>query len=193
MKILHLDSSILGGGSASRALTAAVVARLRSLDPAAGIVYRDLAASPLPPMTLERLGSDLGQAVLAEFEAARTVVIGAPMYNLGVSSHLKTWIDYIVVAGRTFRYGPEGVEGLAGGKRVIVANARGGLYAPGTPGEGAEFSEAYLRGILAFIGVTSPEFIVAEGLALGEAPREAALDAAHQAIASLDLGTRAAA
>jgi len=193
MKILHLDSSILGGGSASRALSAAIVDRLRSLDPAAGIVYRDLAASPLPHMTLEGLGSDLGQALLAEFEAADTVVVGAPMYNLGLSSLLKAWIDHIVVAGRTFRYGPDGATGLAGAKRVIVAHTRGGLYAPGTPGEGAEFSEAYLRGILAFIGVTSPEFIVAEGLALGEAPREEALAAAYRTIASLDAARRAAA
>lgn len=193
MKILHLDSSILAGGSASRELTAAIVDRIRSLYPAAEIVYRDLAASPPPHMTLEGLGSDRGQALLAEFEAADTVVIGAPMYNLGVSSLLKTWIDYIVVAGRTFRYGPEGAVGLAGGKRVIVANTRGGLYAPGTPGEGAEFSEPYLRGILAFIGVTSPEFVVAEGLALGDVQREEALAAAHRTIASLDASTRAAA
>ena len=169
MTVLHIDSSINAEESASRAITRSIVERL----PTDTIIYRDLAADPLPHLAAR--GDD--PHVLEEFLAADTVVIGAPMYNFAIPSQLKAWIDRIVVAGATFRYTAAGPEGLAGGKRVIVAVARGGFYQPGTPAAGIEFVENYLRGIFHFIGV-DPEFVIAEGLAVSEEQREHSIAAA---------------
>src|SRR5688572_7084094 len=123
MTILHIDSSITGEGSVSRTISQAVVQRLVAGDPGATVVRRDLAADPLPHLTLEAYGDS---TVLDEFLTTQTVVIGAPMYNFSLPSQLKAWLDRILVSGKTFRYTAEGPEGLAGGKRVIVALARGG-------------------------------------------------------------------
>lgn len=177
MKLIHIDSSILGDGSVSRQVSAAVVARLTAIDPALEIIRRDLAADPLPHVTTDRLASPEGQAVLEEFLAADIVVIGAPMYNFGIPTQLKAWLDHILIAGKTFRYGPEGVQGLAGGKRVIVAHARGNLYGEGAPAAAAEHAESHLRAIFGFIGL-HPEFIVAEGIGFGPEHREKALTGA---------------
>lgn len=178
MKLLHIDSGIQGDASASRILSAAIVGRLRALDPNLTYSYRDLVADPLPHLTLEAFAAQPSQDALAEFQAADTVVIGAGMYNFTIPTQLKTWIDRILVAGQTFRYGAGGVEGLAGGKRVIVALARGGLYGEGAPAAALEHAETYLRGVLAFIGIGAPEFVIAEGLALGDEARSAALNGA---------------
>ena len=109
-----------------------------------------------------------------EFLAAQTIVIGAPMYNFTLPSQLKAWIDRILINGVTFRYTATGPEGLAGGRRVIVALARGGLYGAGSPAEGAEHVESYLRAAFGFIGIV-PEFVLAEGIAIGPEQRETAL------------------
>jgi FMN-dependent NADH-azoreductase len=109
--------------------------------------------------------------VLDEFLAADTVVIGAPMYNFTLPTQLKAWLDRILVAGRTFRYTADGPEGLAGGKRVVVALARGGLYDQGSPAAAFEHLETYLRGVFNFIGI-EPEFVSADGLAIGPEQRE---------------------
>src|ERR1700736_4379511 len=147
MKLLHIDSSVLGPHSVSRQVSAGVVDRLRKATPNLRIVYRDLTSTPLAHLSGLHLAAaqgatpeaallqDLaaGQAVLDEFLAADIVVIGAPMYNFTIPSQLKAWIDRIVVAGKTFKYGAQGAEGLAGSKRVIVAISRGGFYGAGTP------------------------------------------------------------
>jgi FMN-dependent NADH-azoreductase len=112
-------------------------------------------------------------------------VIGAPMYNFTIPSQLKAWIDRILVAGKTFRYGAAGPEGLAGNKRVIIAISRGGLYGPGAPAAVMEHLETYLRGVFAFIGVTNPEFIIAEGLMVGPEQRERSMQGALQAAGAL--------
>src|SRR5882762_4222452 len=144
MNILHLDSSAQGAASVSRSLTAAVVAALRQGLSDARVRYRDLAVEPLPAVSGEllqilrpqpgqtpevspalRVEVDHAEALLAEFLAADTVVIGAPMYNFAVPSALKAWIDRVVLPGRTFSYTAAGPKGLAGGKRVIVASTRG--------------------------------------------------------------------
>lgn len=185
MNILHLDSSIQGDGSASRALSAAIAHRLRACRPDADYAYRDLAADPLPHLTTDRIGDAEGERALAAFLAADTIVIGAALYNFTLPTQLKAWIDRIVVAGRTFRYGAEGVEGLAGGKRVIVALARGGVYAAGSPFAAHEHGETLLRSLLGFIGIADPEFVIAEGLALGPESRAAAIRAAMSSIEAL--------
>lgn len=184
MKLLHIDASILGDNSVSRQVSAAIVDAIRRANPGIDVIYRDLGAAPLPHFT----AADLGQAadpVLAEFLAADIVVVGAPMYNFGVPSQLKAWIDRIVVAGKTFRYTEQGVEGLAAGKRVIVAVARGGLYGPDSAAAAAEHVESYLRTVFGFIGVTDPEIIVAEGIMIGPEQREKAVAGALQAATSL--------
>lgn len=199
MTILHIDASILGANSASRQLSAAVVERLRKADPGAKLIYRDLAAAPLAHLSGEHLAARQGavpespamqqeiaasDAVLQEFLDADTVVIGAPMYNFGVPSQLKAWIDRILVAGKTFRYTAAGPEGLAGSKQITIAISRGGFYGPGTPAAAMEHLETYLRGIFGFIGITNPEIIVAEGLLTGPEQREKAMQGALQAAAT---------
>jgi FMN-dependent NADH-azoreductase len=109
-------------------------------------------------------------------------VIGAPMYNFTLPTQLKAWLDRVLIAGETFRYTAEGPEGLAGGKRVIVALARGGYYGADAPARALEHLETYLRGAFGFIGI-EPEFVIAEGIAVGPEAREAAL---AQALAQAD-------
>ena len=174
MTILHLDSSINGENSASRAISGAIVDRLKQSNWGAPIVYRDLAAAPLPHLTLDAFADS---EVLDEFLAAETIVIGAPMYNFTLSSQLKAWIDRILVAGKTFRYTADGPEGLAAGKRVIVALARGGFYQPDSPAAGLEHLESYLRGVFNFIGI-EPEFVAADGLNMGPEQRAESIGAA---------------
>lgn len=200
MNLLHIDSSILGGNSVSRKLSAAAVAKLRATYPEANVTYRDLAAAPISHLSGAYLAGQspdvqhdqamqediaLGGKVLAEFLASDTVVIGVALYNFTVSSQLKAWVDRVLVAGKTFRYTETGPEGLAGGKKVVLTVARGGFYGPGTPHQAFEHAENYMRAVLGFIGITDPEVIVAEGIALGPEQREASLKAALDQIAAL--------
>jgi FMN-dependent NADH-azoreductase len=133
-----------------------------------------LAAGSADPATLDpALQQDLalGGEVLAEFLAADIVVIGAPMYNFAISSQLKAWIDRLAVAGKTFRYTADGPVGLAGGKRIIVASSRGGVYSEGSPLAAIDHQEPYLRTIFGFFGITDVRFVRAEGVAMGDAQR----------------------
>jgi FMN-dependent NADH-azoreductase len=163
MTILHIDSSISGEDSVSRRLTRAIVGQLAGGE----VAYRDLASQPLPHLTARGQDPEL----LDQFIAADTVVIGAPMYNFTVPSQLKAWIDRILVAGRTFQYGANGPEGLAGGKRVIVALSRGGFY---EDGNAFEHAKSYLQAAFGFIGIT-PEFVHADGIAVGPEQRDAGI------------------
>jgi FMN-dependent NADH-azoreductase len=199
MKLLHIDSSVLGSHSVSRQLSAAIVDRLREMTAGIEIIYRDLSSTPLAHLSGSHLAAaqgaisdaalaqDLaaGQTVLEEFLAADIVVLGAPMYNFTIPSQLKAWIDRILVAGKTFRYGAQGAEGLAGNKRVVVAISRGGFYGPGTPAAVGEHLETYLRWVFGFIGIANPEFISADGVQAGPEVREKALAGALQAATNL--------
>jgi FMN-dependent NADH-azoreductase len=171
MTILHIDSSITGEASVSRQVSQAIVGALSAGDPAATVIHRDLAEQPLPHLTLAAFAD---RAVLDEFLAADTIVIGAPMYNFTLPTQLKAWLDRVLIAGETFRYTAEGPVGLAGGKRVIVALARGGFYGADAPARALEHLETYLRTAFGFIGI-EPEFVVADGIATGAEAREAAL------------------
>ena len=174
MTILHVDASINGENSASRAISRSIVEQVKSGQWGEKLVYRDLAANPLPHLTLEAFANT---SVLEEFLAADTIVIGAPMYNFTLPTQLKAWIDRILVAGKTFRYTESGPEGLAGGKRVIIALARGGVYSGTSPAAALEHLETYLKGVFNFIGI-EPEFVIAEGLNLGADHREQSLKSA---------------
>jgi FMN-dependent NADH-azoreductase len=184
MKLLHLDSSILGDNSASRELSAAVVARWQDAVPALEVTYRDLASAPLPHLSGGSLaGLDAGEAaeagrVMQEFLDADVVVVGAPMYNFGVPSTLKAWLDRVLVAGKTFRYTESGPQGLAGDKKVVVVSSRGGAH----QNSGGDFQESYLRFVFGFMGVTDIEIVRAEGLAMSPQHRAETMAAAHASI-----------
>jgi FMN-dependent NADH-azoreductase len=166
--ILHIDTSINGENSASRQLTKSIVDQLKGAQWGETIVYRDLAANPLPHLTLDQFADT---SVIDEFFAADTIVIGAPMYNFTLPTQLKAWIDRIVIAGKTFQYGANGPEGLAKGKKVIIALARGGFYGEDSPAASFEFLERYLTAVFNFIGI-EPEFVAADGLAISPEHRE---------------------
>ncbi len=200
MKLLHIDSSILGANSVSRQVSAAVVDALKQANPGAEVTYRDLAAKSLPHLSPEHLAAAHGAvpevgsiqddmtasaAAMDEFLAADAVVIGAPMYNFTVPSQLKAWVDRILVVGKTFKYGDAGPVGLAGGKKVVVTVVRGGVYAPGTPYAGAEHVETYLRTVFGFIGVTDLQIVLAEGVQMGPEARDKAVAAALRSAAAL--------
>ena len=185
MKLLHLDSSILGQHSASRELGAAIVARWQRDVRGIEVTYRDLAANPLPHLSGGSLAqADAGEAataaaVMDEFLSADVIVVGAPMYNFGIPSQLKAWIDRVAVAGKTFRYTADGPQGLAGGKQVIVAATYGGKH----PVEsGRNFVEPYLRQVFAFLGIDDVEFVSADGLSVSPEQRVTSISAARARI-----------
>lgn len=200
MKLLHVDSSILGANSISRVLSADITAAETAKHPGLEVTYRDLAAHPVGHLSgdhlaafqgaapeAEALQQDIaaGLAALDEFLAADIVVIGAPMYNFNIPSQLKAWIDRLAVAGKTFHYTAKGAEGLAGGKMVIIASARGGAYGAETPIAFLDHQELYLRGVLGFFGITDITIIRAEGVAMGAEQREKAITAAKVQITKL--------
>lgn len=195
MKLLHIDSSILGDNSASRELSAEVVKAWQAADPSIEVSYRDLASEGIQHFsaaTLVAAGTpaelrDAAQALeaqlsadtLAQFLAAGAVVIAAPMYNFTIPTQLKAWIDRIAVAGQTFRYTETGPVGLCGNKKVVVVSTSGGLHAGQASGVA---HEDYLKLLLGFLGITDIEFVRAEGLGYGEEVRSKALSDAHQQI-----------
>jgi FMN-dependent NADH-azoreductase len=200
MKILHVDASILGDSSVSRQLSAAIVRRLHEVHPGSAVTRYDLGAEPIGHLTGAHLAAasgsaapdaalrdDLarGQRALEDFLDADIVVVGAPMYNFAVSSQLKAWIDRLAVAGKTFRYTASGSEGLAGGKKLIVASSRGGTYGPDSPAAALDHQEKYLRDIFGFFGITDLTFVRAEGLAISAEQRQASIAAATAEVARL--------
>jgi len=195
-KLLHIDSSILGGNSVSRQLTAQIVASWRAAHPATEVSYLDLAVDTPSHLSAESLGFRLpagaaeltdaqqrenavSEALVSQFLAADVLVIGAPLYNFSIPSQLKAWIDRVAQAGRTFTYTDKGPVGLAGGKTVIVASTRGGVYSTSDAGNAMEHQESYLKTVFGFFGVTDVRFVRAEGLAMGEAGKASALAAAE--------------
>lgn len=195
MKLLHIDSSILGDHSASRQLSRSVVQAWQAGHPDTQVVYRDLASDALGHFSGASLaaagtpieGRDAAQkqevqtneAILEEFLSSDVLVIGAPMYNFTIPSQLKAWIDRITVAGRTFRYTEAGPEGLCSGKKVIIVSTAGGLHA-GQPSSAGQ--DELLKVLFGFLGVTDLQFVSAHGLAYGEEPRANALTAAQKHI-----------
>ena len=192
MKLLHIDSSALGAGSVTRELTAAIVARWQDKLPGLEVTYRDLDAEPLPHLTgpvltkADAAAAEISEQTLQQFLETDVLVIGAPMYNFGIPSTLKAWIDRVAVAGRTFRYTEKGPEGLAGGKKLIIASGRGGIHTNAP----SDFQEPYLRQVFGFLGITDVEFVRAEGVAYSPQHR---VDAIASALASIPEPLREAA
>jgi FMN-dependent NADH-azoreductase len=195
--LLQLNTSLFSDGGQSSRLAARFVADWRARNPRSTVIARDLAADPVPHITAERFQSFLAPAsertaaqqavvdysdrLIDELRRADVIVIGLPMYNFGVPSTLKAYFDHIARAGVTFRYTEQGPQGLLTGKKAYVFATRGGSYA-GTPGDS---ETAFARQFLGFLGIDDVEFVYAEGLAIGEASRSAALARAERAIERL--------
>lgn len=190
--LLQVRSSLYSERGQSSRLASRFVDQWQRANPGGRVVTRDLATDPLPHLTAERFDAFLAEpdrrtaaqeaivaesdALIAELEAADVVVIGLPMYNFGIPSTLKSWIDHVARTGRTFRYTESGPEGLLPDRPVYLFAARGGQYR-GTP---RDTQTAYMTHFLNFIGLRDIRFVYAEGLALGEAAaREALDDATH--------------
>jgi FMN-dependent NADH-azoreductase len=186
--ILVLNSSAAGEASVSRLLVADAVAELTERLPGAQVVFRDLAADPIPHLLPSTINGVRGQPtspaelearalsdkLIAELRTADVIVIGAPMYNFSVPTTLRTWFDHVLRAGETFSYSEAGPKGLLTGKRVIVVESRGGLYSEG-PAMSVDFQEPYLRHLLGFVGLTDVTFVRAEKIGYGPEAREQAL------------------
>jgi FMN-dependent NADH-azoreductase len=186
-KVLRIDSSIKGPASVTRKLTDKIVARLGG-----DLTERDATSIPLIDGTwigaaytpadartdAQKETLALSDALIAEIKAADVIVIGAPIYNFGVTGPLKAWIDQICRVGETFKYTETGPVGLAGAKRVIVAYASGGV----PQGSAYDLASAYIKQVLAFIGITDVTFVAAEGVAVDEA---AAIARAEEEIGKL--------
>ncbi|MET0320949.1 MAG: NAD(P)H-dependent oxidoreductase [Duganella sp.] len=195
MNILQINSSARSTGSESTRIADAIVARLQAANPGASVTRRDLAAQPHPVLdeaTLQALFTPADQrsaaqaarvalddALIAQVQAADAIVIGAPMYNFGITVQLKAWFDAIARAGVTFQYGATGPVGLVTGKKVYVGLARGGMHRDAP----TDTQLPHLKMFLSFLGMTDVQFVYAEGLGLGP---EAAARAQSQADADID-------
>jgi FMN-dependent NADH-azoreductase len=177
--LLHIDSSPLYGGSVSRQLTGAFVAQWKSSHLNGTVIYRDLNATPIPPINAEWVGAvytpqaartpqqkeslSLSDSLIAELERADEYVVGVPMHNFGVPSVLKLWIDQISRAGRTFSYADGIPKGLIIGKKATFVIATGGIYDAPTQLASFNFVEPYLRSLFGFLGLTDVTFLTAGG------------------------------
>ncbi|MGP0093749.1 MAG: FMN-dependent NADH-azoreductase [Xanthobacteraceae bacterium] len=197
--VLVLSSSALGEASVSNQLARDAAARLRARDPALKVITRDLGQSPIPHLVLDSAvalrGAEpanpvqaaaraLSDELIDELKAADAIVIGAPMYNFGIASTLKTWFDYVLRAGITFRYTEAGPVGLIEGKRAIVIESRGGLYSEG-PAQPLDSQEPHLRNLLGFMGIKDVTFVRAEKLAFGPDARDQAIEAARRQLSNV--------
>jgi FMN-dependent NADH-azoreductase len=190
-QILLLTTSTRGAESYSNQLAQALVAKLQADKPGTTLVAHDLAAAPLPHVGEDFVEGRMlpaeqrnpaqaaamvqSDALIDELLASDTIVIASPMYNFGVPSTLKAWIDHVARAGRTFAYGANGPSGLVTGKKVYILAARGGLYSEGQQFAAYNFQDPYLKAVLGFLGMTDVETIVVEGIAYGPEATEKAL------------------
>ena len=177
--LLHIDSSPLYGRSVSRELTAAFVSQWEASHLGGRVVYRDLNATAIPPVTEEWVDAVytpekartqqqnallwLSDLLLAELEQTNEYVVGVPMHNFGVPSALKLWIDQIARVGRTFTYADGTPKGLLAGKKATFLIATGGIYDTQTKMASFNFAEPYLRSVFGFLGVKDATFLTAGG------------------------------
>jgi FMN-dependent NADH-azoreductase len=197
--VLVIASSVLGVSSVSNQLVEETVIRLRSQDPQLRFIFRNLTRSPVPHLDTDAVTAlrgaeptnhaqltalSLSNELIAELQNADLIIIGAPMYNFGIPSSLKSWFDYVLRAGITFRYTENGPEGLLNGKRALVIESRGGVYSEGQA-QGMDSQEPHLRNLLAFMGITDVPFIRAENLAFGPEAREQAINNAREQIRAI--------
>ena len=194
--LVQINSSLFAGQGQSSALADQFVAKWQAARADGKVIRHDLVNEEIPHLDAARFlaflakpeeRSEEQKAVVAysdrlinELREASTIVIGLPLYNLGVPSQLKAYFDHVTRAGETFRYTAEGAEGLLQGKKVYVFAARGGQYA-GTP---FDTQTGFIRNLLGLIGISDVEFIYAEGLARDEI-KAGALAQAQEQVAAL--------
>jgi FMN-dependent NADH-azoreductase len=197
MKILQIKASVFNGSGQSSRLSDQLVAQLRAQNPGAEVVQRDLVADPVPHLDAARVGAFFAKAeartaeqkaviaysdaLIDEVRQADVIVLGLPMYNFGVPSQLKAWFDHLARAGVTFKYTDKGAVGLLTGKKAYVVATRGGVYGAAQN----EFETGFVRQFLGFVGITDVEFVVAEGLALGEESLNKSIAAAQAQVRRL--------
>jgi FMN-dependent NADH-azoreductase len=195
--LLQLNTSIFSADGQSSRLADSFVAKWRAANPGAEIIVRDLARDPVPHLDAQRFGAfiarpesrtpaqqaavDYSDQLVGELKRADVIVVGLPMYNFGVPSTLKAYFDQVARAGATFRYTDKGPQGLLTGKKAYIFATRGGKYAGTAP----DFETSFVRQFLQFVGIEEVEFVYAEGLAIDDITRQAALNTAHETIARL--------
>jgi FMN-dependent NADH-azoreductase len=202
--LLQLNSSLQSENGQSTRLANAFVAGWKARNPEGTTIVRDLNRDPVPHLTAERLqafitrpeqrtpeqlaGAAYSDALIDELKRADVIVVGLPMYNFDIPSTLKAYFDHVARAGVTFRYSERGSVGLLPGKKAYVFATRGGIHA-GTP---SDTQTGHVRNFLGLLGITDVDFIYAEGLAISDTTREAALGQARQAIERLNATQREA-
>jgi FMN-dependent NADH-azoreductase len=199
--LLLITSSLFGDQSKSGQIAGEFIDAWRRAHPGTAVVERELTPASMPHLSLDALGALMapveqrsaeqtasvafGDRLIAELEAADTIVLAVPMYNFSIPSTLKAWIDHVARGGRTFRYTAAGPEGLLKGKRVFVVTGRGGFYSGDSPAKVLDFQEPYLRGILGFLGLDDVTFIHVEGLKVSPEAAEQGIVRARQAVAAV--------
>jgi FMN-dependent NADH-azoreductase len=178
--LLNIQSSPRGTASLSRILSQDFVDEWTKTHSGGSVVLRDLAQAPLPFVgapwidaifvPAEQRSTDqqealkISDALIAELFAADHIVIGTPMYNFTVPANLKAWID-MIVRPRVTHSGPPERKGLVTGKRCTIIIASGGVYDEGLPAAASDYESGYLKRILAFIGISDVEVVMAGGTA----------------------------
>jgi FMN-dependent NADH-azoreductase len=178
--LLHLDSSPLES-SISRELTREYAKTWQNSHPDGTVIYRDLTKNPPKPVEQgwvyaaytpeanrtpeQKQTLAVSDELIDELERADEYVIGVAMHNFSIPSVLKLWVDQIARVGKTFAYSETGPQGLLHGKKATILVASGGVYAPGTPASGMNFTDPYLKAILGFLGVTDVKIVTAGGAA----------------------------
>ena len=195
--LLQINASLRSDSGQSSVLASAFTKKWLQANPGGRVILRDLAAHEIPHLTEGRFEAFLtapeerteqqaawaaeSDELIAELQQADTVVIGLPMYNFGIPSTLKAWIDHVARAGKTFKYTESGAVGLLADRPVVLFAARGGVY----KGTARDTQSAYMTHFLNFIGIRDIEFVYAEGLALGEETRQNSLTVATRTMERL--------
>ncbi|MGL5759547.1 FMN-dependent NADH-azoreductase [Plesiomonas sp.] len=192
--VLVLKSSIMAAQSQSNKMADFLIAQYK--EKGDNVTIRDLDANPIPVLDSETLGAlrptgelsprqqealALSDRLINELLAHDIIVLTAPMYNFNIPVQLRTYIDMVLRAGKTFRYTEKGPEGLISGKKAIVLSSRGGIHKD-LP---TDHITPYLQTVLNFIGITDIDFVYAEAMAYGPDAVNQAHTAAREQLATL--------
>ncbi len=200
MKILYVSVSPMGDKSITRLLASKLISDIKKKHSHTTVVERDLNKTAIPHLSVDVISAfmtppdkrdakanellTLSDALVKEIFDANLIIIASPMWNFGVPSVLKAWIDNICRAGITFKYTQTGPVGLINGKKAIVISARGGIYSEGES-KIFEHEESHLDSVLKFLGITNTQLVHAEGVAYGEEASKNAITKAEAKITDI--------
>jgi FMN-dependent NADH-azoreductase len=200
MKILYVSASPMGENSHSRNLSSKLIASIKAKYANSSVIERDLNKTPVPHLNLETLTAfntpvenrtleakklvQLSDSLIEEINESQLIIIASPMWNFGVPSVLKAWIDHISRAGITFKYTETGPVGLISGKKAIIVSSRGGIYSQGVF-QSFEHEESHIASVLQFLGISDVKSVRAEGVAYGKEALQNALKNAEIEIANI--------